>query len=446
MSGAVIGVQMKQGGNVRGGGALGRRWAALVASAVLVATGAATASAATTITFWHDWGGSGGQVIESIVQQFNKSQSDVQVKIVLTSNQGQKLMAAVAGGASPDVVLLDRFTTSQFAANGALRALDDLIAADGLSPATFFGPTWQEANWQGKQYGIPTNTDSRVLLYLKSTLEQVGIDASRPPDTWEALRSASLKMTQKQGGKLSKVGFIPDWGNISLKEYIWQNGGSLLSPDMTKVTFAETAAQEALRFVVDFVDQYGGQEAIDEFGQRVDWAAGPLGPMLRGQVGLIFEGSWTLGDVLKNFPALYNKELAAGLPPAKVRRATLSGGHGLVIPAGAAHPQAAWKFIRYFTSQEAQIRFALGTGIIPANREAAVSPQLIQDPVRRVFIQAMEYTFVRPNHPAYPQIDALISDAWWKAIRHQMSPQSALEESARQAQLILDRYNQHYRK
>jgi len=196
--------------------------------------------------------------------------------------------------------------------------------------------------------------------------------------------------------------------------------------------------------VVDFVDSYGGQPRLDEFGSRVDWATGALGPVLKGQVALIWEGSWQLGGLRENFPNIYKNDLAAGLPPQKVRRATLSGGHGLAIPVGSSHPEAAWKFIRYFTSVEPQVQLGVGTGFIPANRQAALNQQLIQDPVLRVFILSMEFARLRPPHPAYPQIDALISDAFWKAIRHEATPAAALDEAVRLSQLILDRYNKHY--
>ncbi|MBE3576405.1 MAG: ABC transporter substrate-binding protein [Limnochordales bacterium] len=420
----------------------------LAAAAMLVVLGllftvGGAVSAKTSITFWHDWGVN--PVIQSIVDRFNQTQNEVEVRVIPTGDLRAKLMAAVAGGSAPDVVLIDRFMTCEFAANGALTPLDSLIARDKLDANTFFLPTWQEARWLGKQYAIPTNTDSRALLYLRSTLEAAGIDSEKPPATWDELRAVSAKLTRRESdGRLSRVGYVPNWGNISLKEYIWQNGGELLNESLTKVIFADKPAVEALQWVVEFVDFYGGQARLDEFGSRVDWTTGALGPVLKGQVGLIWEGSWTLQGVRENFPNIYKNDLAAGLPPQKVRRATLSGGHGLAIPVGSSHPEAAWKFIRYFTSIEPQVQLGVGTGFIPANRQAAINQQLIQDPVLRVFILAMEFARLRPPHPAYPQIDALISDAFWKAIRHQATPQAALDEAARLSQLILDRYNRHY--
>lgn len=426
-----------------------RKLAGLLFVVLLVLIPGVPGFAKTTITFWHDWGGEGGEVIESLVNAFNKSQQDVEVKVVLTTSLGQKLMAAVAGGAAPDVVLLDRYTTNEFAANGALTRLDDLIKGDKLlQPSTFFPATWREANWRGAQYGIPTQTDSRVLLFLKSVLEEAGISAENPPDTWDELRQASVKLTRRQAdGKLTRAGYVPTWGNISAKDYIWQNGGELLNPELTKVVWDSQAAVEAIQWVVEFADFYGGLGAIDAFGGQVDWSiGGPLGPMLKGQVAILYEGSWTLGEVLRNFPDIYQNDLGAGLPPLKVKRATLSGGHGLVIPAGtpAARVKAALEFIRYFVSPETQVRFALGTGVIPANVQAAVNKQLVQDPVRRVFIQAMEFAHIRPPHPAYPSIEGYLWDAWWRSLRHEAAVQAALEESARKAQQVLDRYNKHY--
>ncbi len=409
---------------------------------VLASTPAALAR--TKITFWHDWGGQGGQVIQSLVDRFNQSQNEVEVEVALQSGLGQKLAVAVAANAAPDVVLLDRFTTSEFAANGLLEPLDRFLRTGGIDPTNFFGPIWQEARWKQQQYGIPTNTDARALLYLRSTLERAGLNPQQPPQTWDELVQASQKLTQRSGERLQQVGYVPYWGNVSLKEYIWQNGGEILSPDFKQVTFASDAGVEALQWVAQFVQNYGGYNTLEQFRSQIDWSAGSLGPVLRGQLGLIWEGNWTLGHVQRNFPEIYRQDLMAGLPPQKVRRATLSGGHGLVIPKGSKAPEAAWRFIRYFTDVEAQLSFATGTGVMPANRRAAFDPRLASDPVLRVFFQAMDYTHVRPAHPAFPQIDSLMFEAWWKAIRAESAARPALEDVARRAQAILDRYNQQF--
>ena len=140
----------------------------------------------------------------------------------------QRLMCGIAGGVPPDVVDYDRFAICQWAARGAFMDLNPLIEKDrreleaaraklaeleaggagqaevakqrehvefleryAIEPDTFYEVPWSECGYQGKQYGIPTYMDNRVLYYNSDLLVQAGfVDEDgnpKPPDTWEQI-------------------------------------------------------------------------------------------------------------------------------------------------------------------------------------------------------------------------------------------------------------------
>ena len=88
------------------------------------------------IVYWRSLTGVAGDVQEELVAKFNASQDKV---IVESQFQGayadliQKLLAGLAAGEVPDVVLLDSPFVTLFAKDGVLFNLDDLVKNDKTS-------------------------------------------------------------------------------------------------------------------------------------------------------------------------------------------------------------------------------------------------------------------------------------------------------------------------
>ena len=401
--------------------------------------------AVTEITLWHDWGGQGGEVIARIVETFEAQNPDIIVHVDIVPDMNDKLLVALMGGVAPDVVLLDRWLTSSFAAQGALVALDPYIARDGVNPDDYFPATWEEATYRGTSYGIPFNTDTRALLYHASMFAEAGLDPDRPPSTWDDLWEITPRLTRRTAsGELLQVGYVPHHGHGGFVHYLWQNGGSVLNEDHTEVTFHGVEGEEALQFMFDFVEWYGGMAALDAFNQTIV-AQGPLPALLAGRQAIIYEGNWHLGSFRENFPEFYANDLRVALPPMNKNRATLSGGFALALPSSTRGEQleAAWRLIRYLTSEEPQLTLGVEMGVIPANRHAAVHPDFMDDEIKRVFIESVQYAQFRTNHPAYPRIEGVLQGPMQSAVlNREMSIRAALEDAARQTQLMLDEVNE----
>ncbi|HLS89670.1 MAG TPA: ABC transporter substrate-binding protein [Limnochordia bacterium] len=401
-------------------------------------------SAATTITFWHDWGGENGEILQDIVSRFEALNPDIDVEVQLTSDLSQKLLVAIMGGVAPDVVLLDRWMTSSLAAQGGLTVLDPLIERDQVYPEDYFPPTWEEATFRGHSYGIPFNTDTRALFYHEGMFLEAGLDPNDPPSTWEDLRLNASKVTRRNpDGSLRQVGYVPHWGQPNIVHYLMQNGGSVFNEDQTLVTFHDERGIEALEWMVDFVDFYGGVTVLDEFAATIQ-VSGPIPAVLGGFQAIHYDGNWNLGALRREFRDFYDTQLRAALPPGNRQRATLSGGFALAIPRGITEErlEAAWRFIRYMTGFDAQLDMAVRTGNIPALIEAATDSRYVDDEIRAVFVEAVQYAWFRPNHPSYPRIDEILRvQVQTAALNKEMSPRAALEEAARQAQAILDEVN-----
>jgi multiple sugar transport system substrate-binding protein len=376
-----------------------------------------------------------------VVDAFNKSQSSIVVKPTVTPDLGTKLLASVAGKVPPDVVLFDRYMTGQYASRDALTPLDSYIARDKVDPSAFFEACWNETVYRGKTYSIPFETNSRVLMYNKRLFKEAGLDPSKPPKTWDDLVRYSKALTKRdEKGRLVQVGFVPIWNGVSLIHYLWQAGGEVFNSDATEVAFNGPEGTKALEWVVSLVDYYGYDNLVSlaaGFGSHLS------DPFYTGKVAMKSEGCWMLSDMRKYAPKLVADDLGiAPLPQDKVR-ATIAGGFSLVIPKGARNADAAWEFIKFAVSKDAQVLFARKVGTIPALKAAALDPQVAGEPLLKPFIDAMEHARYRPVHPAFPEVESYIYQAVDKAVHGEMSPKAALEWAASRAQKVLDRYNKH---
>ena len=323
-------------------------------------------------------GGSLGVVEQDVIDEFERRNPDIEVVAGLTVSRNmvsdpQRLLCAIAGGDPPDLVMFDRYAVAEWAARGAFVPLDERIARDrdlpdAIRAEDYFPATWQEAQWQGNVYAIPSGTDNRALYYNRDLLVAAGFvddqGRARPPRTWDELEDYAVKLSdfeRDDKGQVvavrSRIGFIPNYGNAWFYFYSWMNGGQLLSDDGLTCTLASDANTEAMRYVTRLYDTLGGARLVAAYQSSFQGAE--LDPFLTGRVAMKIDGNWVLNNI-----GNYKRDLNFGVAPAPMPRKQLeagkpyiswAGGWSWVIPVGAKHPEEAWRLIRWLASEEAAI-------------------------------------------------------------------------------------------
>ena len=341
------------------------------------------AAASETVTLYY-WGSENDALALDLIQDFetthNGSDGKPAIKVIMgqsatinKTDDPQRLLTAVAGGSPPDVVWFDRFAVGEWAARGAFQSLQPLLERDlrekpddilTLRSEQFFQPCWDEANYRGELFAVPSVTDNRALFYNIDILEKFAdklipagcVDPDDPtkvgpPRTWDQLKKCAEILTEFDAkGKLIRVGFIPNFGNSWLYIYGWLNGGSFMSADGLTCTLNEPAVVDALVFMTEIYDIMGGAEAVNAFQTTLQ--TGDLDPFLSGKVAMKIDGDGFIGTI-----ANQKRDMRFGvtLAPAPEGRKRLGwcGGWCWVIPSGARHPEEAWEFIKYSASLKA---------------------------------------------------------------------------------------------
>jgi multiple sugar transport system substrate-binding protein len=390
----------------------------------------------TEITFWHFWGSPVRRTAVRRVVAICEAQMDgIKVNEVFkpwgeiwTAN----IAAVAAGSGMPDVIVEDRPQLPRIAADGIEQSLQPFIDRDNFDTSVFWPFTWDQTLYEGESYGVPFETDVRVLFYNKTILNEAGYDS--PPQSWDDLWAYADALDQwDENGNLKRMAFFPLYGNVGLDLWAMTDGHVWVQDG--KPVIDDPVVLETVQWLKKWVDRYGGWEKVQEF--LAQYGAPPNDAFMSGAVLMkvdvagyhsqlsFYRPKATLADGTQ-----VNMDWSAGLIPYKVEPATWSGGFALSIPVGAEHPEEAWQFIKCASGYDANISWARDTYAIPTYKEAAYDPVLMADSIWQFFVQSMEYGKLIPYVPAYSNwyndtLNTMQEDVWYG----NLSPEDMLKDA-----------------
>src|SRR3954464_12799451 len=178
--------------------------AVATACAALAAASAATSAASktTTITFWHAYAENASapemqRLTKIVIPRFEKLNPGVKVEQVPFSygNLQEKLTTSVAGGTLPDVIRADLAWVPQYAKLGAFAQLDKTMPDFKKLAKAVYPGSLATNFYKGHYYGLPLDTNTRVLMYNRDALASAGI--TKPPATLADLVASAPKLKAK---------------------------------------------------------------------------------------------------------------------------------------------------------------------------------------------------------------------------------------------------------
>jgi len=215
----------------------------------------------------------------------------------------------------------------------------------------------------GKQYGLAFNASSPIMYFNSELVRRAGGDPKNMPNTWDGLIALAGQISALGGGVNGMSYDVHAWPDDWLFQgMIYQRGGKLVEPGTKKVGFNNDVGLQALKTMRRFVTD-GGMQLVDWDQSRQQFGAGKTGilfttpahlKIVTDMIGNKFE--WSTA----RFP-LDNKA-DGGVP---------TGGNAVVmLTRDAAKQKAAWDFIKFVTSAEAQKTVVEMTGYLPTNQRS----------------------------------------------------------------------------
>ncbi len=360
------------------------------------------------------------------IDKFNQSQDkiNIEAKFIPFAEFKRQLTVALVGGTPPDCVLVDNPDFAAYIDMGAFEALDDRIADWEYGKDDFYPGPWASATWEGKQYGIPFETNTLVLFYNVDMFKKAGLDPDKPPKTWEELNQYAKKLTKDGVYGISVCAVASEEGTFQWLPFLQQNGGNVFNLDSPE-------AVEALQLWVDWVKNgYVSKEILN-----MDQWSGVRPQFQNENAAMMINGPWCIVPIRAEVPNL-NWRLA--VLPGRVKQASAMGGVNIGIVKGAKNADAAWQYIKWLYAPERIAEFWQKFGTLPVMPKIAESaPYWKGDPVYEVLLEQMKYAAPRGPHPRWPEISAAIYTAMQEALTGVKTSEQALADAAKKVADII---------
>lgn len=345
------------------------RLLATVLAAALLAGGLALAQ--TEITFWYAWGGSEGQAMQDLVDEYNASQSAVRVRgSFVPIGDGERILASLAGGAPADLVTVWDWMVVPLGYGGALADLTPDLATAGVTADDYLPGIWEYGAYAGAKYGLPTTLNVYGFMWNKDVFAAAGLDPEAPPRTIAELDELTEKLTTVDArGNMRRLGFFPNVTAI----YVHAFGGRLFDPETLEPTIDAPENVAAFEWLAAYYKKYDIAK-IRRFQAGWGDMASPFNPFYRGQIAMQEGGQWEVA-----FTAEYAPDLNWGVtnfpaPPGGRPDVTPVQSSFWVVPAQAPHRAEALDFLLWLTAPEQSARFAAELANIPPRQDALALP------------------------------------------------------------------------
>lgn len=361
---------------------LTRRVSALAGRALAIAAGlfvlAVPAAAKVTLVHWQHHSPARKALVEQFAQQFMKANPNVviQVESIPYGDYFKKLLPALAAGSGPHTFQIAAGEVPAFVAAGVAQPLAASVISGEAIESQLVPATIAHFKLDGQYYALPTDVQTIVLFRNPELFKQAGLDPNRPPATWdEAVQAASRIHRRDAQGQTTQMGIATGGYGPVLHTLMLQAGASLWDSAAGKPVFDSPEARKGMQFAVDLVARYGVEDP--KFGSR--WTA-----FRQSKLGMVWAHPAMVGSFRATVPDLRfeTSEVPAAAPGGS--RTSLLTSWAYVVSTRAkskAEMEAATRWVVYLTSADAQRRWTVETGELPAHRELLANPELRSDRV-----------------------------------------------------------------
>lgn len=333
---------------------------------------ATTEDGKTEVVFWHAMSGDLETALNSQVDAFNASQDDYEVKPVFQGTYEEALTKfnAVAGSEdAPAIMQTFEVGTKYMIDSNKITPVQEFIDKEKFDTSVWEENILSYYQVDGKQYSMPFNSSTPVLIYNKEAFEKAGLDPEKAPRTYDELKAAAKKLTTA-----GQTGFTMLNYGWFFEELVAAQGGLYVdndngrSGDPTKAVFDGEEGQNAFNLIKEMYDE----QTFLNVGQNWDDMRAAF---QSGKVAMYLDSSAGIRTVADNA----DFEIGASylpVPNEAERQGVVIGGASLWMGDGIAEEtkEGAWEFMKYVASTEAQAQWHVDTGYFAINPEAYNEP------------------------------------------------------------------------
>lgn len=280
-------------------------------------------------------------------------------------------------------------------------------------------------------YGLPSGSETSVLMYRKDVFEKHGIAV---PETYDDLLAATCKIPEVEpgmGGMASRAASGHQASHAFLL-HLAPLGGRVFDAEWNPIinNAAGVQAANALKTIVDC-----GPEGSSAFGPSEAANA-----FATGKAAMFM-------DSIAFAPGFENPEKSSvvgkvgyALHPEGVRRGSQTGGFGIALPKNGTNKEAAFLLMQWMTSKAGDKKIAMAGGNPSRFSTYADAEVQAKFPFAKAFGEALKHADPdwRPIIPPWGKINADIGTTMSKVLTEGLDPQEALDGVAERARDLME--------
>lgn len=311
-------------------------------------------------------------VSKAYADAYNKTH-DNKVEVTAFPNEEYPAKLASSARSLPDLFAADVVFAPQYASQGLWLDVTDRFQAldvkDKVAPAHVKAGTWEDRN-----YAVPHTIDMSVMLYNKDLYTQAGLDPEKPPTTLAEF-AEHARTIDKLGGDVNGTYFGGNCGGcveFTFWPSVWAAGGQVLDDNGQNATIDSKEMSEVFALYRQLYEEgVAAPASKDEAGPT--W----LGALQNGKIGIAPGPSVWLGLIEEQSDIDMG---VAPIPGLDGGESTFVGGDAIGIGATSENADAAWDFLSWTMSDEAQVEVIAKNKGVPTRTDLATNKYSQEDP------------------------------------------------------------------
>ena len=311
------------------------------------------------LNVWVSLGRDQATVVKDLVDNgFNQQYSGVNASINLV--QGAILEATLAGK-GPDIALfLGGDFPIQCAARDLLVDISKMVDYYDVVESRYTDSITTLYSYNGGVYGLPVSQTFPMMFYRTDILQELNVK-NFPPQTWDQLIDI-IPVLQRS---YLTVGLLQPTSNLSSSIFesgdtfsmlVLQTGNNMYVDDLSKTTFDQKVVVDAFKKWTDFYTIYDFEQTYDPFTR-----------FRTGEMPIIINNYTFFNQLTVSAPEIKGLWDFAHVPGTatydendkvvSVNYAANSSSAGAVIFKKCVDKNAAWEFIKWFTSDDVMVSY-----------------------------------------------------------------------------------------
>ncbi|MDB1087477.1 ABC transporter substrate-binding protein [Streptomyces sp. ACA25] len=408
------------------------------------------------VEFWHSMDSTNGQVLDSLIDEFNAGNPD-RIKVT-GSFQGDydttlaQHRAAIQQGDTANLIMIYDLGTQFMIDSAQTVPAQSFVDRDDYDLDPLEDALLNYFTVDSELRSFPFNNSTPLMYINRDAFEEAGLDPDQPPKDLAEIREHAEALTVRGAdGQIEQYGFgAPVYG-----WFVEQFMARAAVPYCDNGNGREGRAGEVLfddRKIVDMVEWWQGMiddELAVQIGRSTDDGQAAF---TSGRAAMTLQSTGSLGGFLEQSDfevgAGYFPLIAAGDPGGSI-----IGGASLWIN-GEGHSEqevrASWEFVQFLLTAESQSKWHAGTGYLSVNTEGYDGDEAREraEQYPQFSVAAAQLADSETNVNTAGCMMGVMAEArvaaeegWEQALTSSTPAEQAMSEATRSVQQKIDEYN-----